>query len=421
MTTAREVVITGLGVVSPIGIGRTAFADSLRAGRSGVRAIGLLEHTPFPVRIGGQVSDFDGKAYVTPRKSLKVMCREVQFAVAAALLAVRDAGLNPDQLDADRTGVVFGSELMYTAPDEMIDAFRHCLVDGEFVFSRWGDKAINHLYPLWMLKYLPNMPACHIAIALDARGPNNTFTLGDVSSLLALAEATRCVQRGQSDVMIVGGTGSRLNTTNLIFAGGVGLSRRNDDPAAACRPFDAARDGVVNGEGSGAFIVEDSRHAAARGAKVLARILGFGSSFEPVSPRHPRTGRSVRSSIEQALREAGISAADVGHVNANGRSTPHDDAMEAHAIRDTLGDTPVTAPKSLFGSLGAGTGAVEMAASLLALEQHEIPVTRNYDLPDPRCPINVVHGRPLASSQPTAVVINQSSTGQAVAAVLAAS
>jgi 3-oxoacyl-[acyl-carrier-protein] synthase II len=309
--------------------------------------------------------------------------------------------------------------MMFTVPDEVLDAFRSCVVDGEFVFSRWGDKAFSQLYPLWMLKYLPNMPACHIAIAHDARGPNNSITLGDASSLLALMEATRCIQRGQSDVMIVGGTGSRMNLTSLVFAGKDELSQANGSPEKACRPFDAARDGLVNGEGSGAFVIEESRHASARGARVSARVLGFGAAFESPAAEHTQTGRAIQHSIELALREARISGSDVGHVNANGCGAIAGDAIEAQAIRAILHGTPVTAPKSLFGTLGAGTGAVEMAASLWALERHEIPVTQNYETPDPQCPVQVVHGKPLPCDKPIAVVLNQSSTGQAVATVLA--
>lgn len=418
MTSSREVVITGVGVVSPIGIGRSAFAESLRAGRSGVKSLAMLRETPFPVQFGGEISDFDGKQYVTPRKSLKVMCREIQLAFAAASLALQDAGLNTTDVDHDRFGVVFGSEMMLGAPEEMIDAFHKCIVDGHFAFSNWGEKALSNLYPLWMLKYLPNMPACHIAIAHDARGPNNTITLGEASSLLAMMEAVRCIQRGHAEVMITGGTGSRLNFTGLVFRGHADLSHRNADPAAACRPFDAERDGQVNGEGSGAFVVEDAAHAAARGAKVLARVLGFGSSYEPLTNGRMRSGSGVRSSMSQALREAGLAAAEVGHVNANGLSSIADDVMEAQAIRDTLGDIPVTAPKSFFGNLGSGTGAVEMAASVLALEQSEIPFTLNYEKPDPRCPIDVVRGQPRRTEKRVAVVLNQSFSGQAAVTVL---
>jgi 3-oxoacyl-[acyl-carrier-protein] synthase II len=390
----------------------------LSAGRSGVKPVSILQDTPFPVQIGAEVTDFDGKQYVTPRKSMKVMSREIQFAFAAASLAIQDAALNTADVDRDRFGVVFGSEMMYSAPGELIDAYTKCVVDGKFTFSQWGDRAMSNLYPLWMLKYLPNMPACHIAIAHDARGPNNTFTLGEVSSLLALMEASRCIQRGQADVMVTGGTGSRLNITGMVFRGAKELSHRNDAPTEACRPFDADRDGIVNGEGSGAFVIEEASHAAARGAKVLARVLGFGSSFESPANKSARRGTGVRTSIQLALREAKLVPADIGHVNAHGLSTVVDDAIEAAAIHELLGDVPVTAPKSYFGHLGSGTGSVEMAVSVLALEQGAIPRTLNYHRPDPSCPVDVVHGQSRAATKPTALVLNQSYSGQTAAVVL---
>lgn len=420
MSASRQVVITGVGVVSPIGIGKLAFAESLRLQRGGIRVVENFRNTSMPAWLGGEVLDFDGKRYVTPRKSIKIMSREVQLAFAAASLAVEDAGLNTADLDHDRFGVMYGSEMLYSVPEELIDAFRCCIVDGKFIHDRWGERGMSNLFPLWMLKYLPNMPACQVAISHDARGPNNTITLDEVSSLLALAEAVRCIERGHTDVMIAGGTGSKLNLTGLVFSGYDELSRHNNDPGRALRPFDAKRDGMVNGEGAGAFVVETADHAAARGATVLARILGFGNAFEARRKGAVPTGGAVRRSIQQALREARLSAADLGHVNANGDGSIDGDAMEAAAIRDELGDIPVTAPKSYFGNLGAGTGAVEMLASVLAFQHGEIPVTLNYEHPDPRCPIQVVHGHPAPLGKPTAILLNQTVTGQAAAAILAA-
>ncbi|MGE0760781.1 MAG: beta-ketoacyl-[acyl-carrier-protein] synthase family protein, partial [Pirellulaceae bacterium] len=184
---------------------------------------------------------------------------------------------------------------------------------------------------------------------------------------------------------------------------------------------DAGRDRVVIGEGSGAFVVEDRDHAAARGARALARVLGFGISFEPATRGQWSTGHAIRNSIELSLREAHVSPEAVGHVNANGKSAVIEDAVEAQAIRRVLGDVPVTAPKSYFGSLGAGTGAVEMAATLIAFEHRAVPATLNFETPDPACPVNVVHGQALPAAGQLAVVLNQSSTGQAAAVVLAAS
>ncbi len=256
MMASREVVLTGVGVVSPIGIGRAAYWQSLLDGRSGVHALPEYDNADFPVRFAGKILDFDAKHYVTPRKSLKVMSQEIQWAFAAARQACDEAGLKPGSVDPDRFGVVFGSDLIYIEPEELIAAYRSCVVEGRFDFGRWGSHALSEMFPLWMLKFLPNMPACHIGIAQDARGPNNSITLGDVSSLVALTEGYRLLERGAVDMLITGGTGYRSNSMTWGFRVPEFNARRYDDPAGACRPFDAERDGPVWADGAAAMILE---------------------------------------------------------------------------------------------------------------------------------------------------------------------
>jgi 3-oxoacyl-[acyl-carrier-protein] synthase II len=419
MVPTREIVITGVGVVSPIGIGNGPFWASLAAGRSGVRPVTRFDAASLPCPFGGEVADFDPKRRVRPRKSLKVMCRDIQLAFAAADLAAADAGFGLHRPDPERLGVVFGAELMPCEPPEMTGAFRQCMVDGTFDFDRWGEAAMAEMYPLWMLKYLPNMPACHVGIAQDARGPNNSLTLGEVSSLAAIQEAVRVLQRGHADVMIAGGTSSRIHPTIFVRSQALQVSRRAGDPAAASRPFDADRDGLVNGEGAGVFILETRRHAEARAARIRARVLGLAATFEPHGNGRPCEGSGIASAITLALGDAGLAPRELGHVNAHGMSTTDDDRIEARAIRRTLGDVPVTAPKSFFGYLGAGGGAVETAVSVLAFEHGLVPATLNYERPDPACPVNVISGRPLPLDKPTALILNHAQTGQAAAILLA--
>jgi 3-oxoacyl-[acyl-carrier-protein] synthase II len=413
-----EVVITGIGITSPIGVGTEAVRSALAEGRSGVRRLQLFDTPEFPVRVGGEVVGFDAKEYVTPRKSLKVMSRAIQLAFASAQMAVKEAQLTSAGVDPDRFGVVFGADMIQVEPDELVNAFRACIEGGQFHHARWNEQAIGELYPLWMLKYLPNMPACHVAISLDARGPNNTIVLAEASSLLAVAEGMRVIERGQADVMIVGGTGSRLHPLNWAFRDHVLHSPRHEQPEAVSRPFDASRDGMVYGEGAAALVLESRQHAQARGARALARVLGFANTFEAATPGRPWTGRAIRSAITGSLRAAGLAAAEVGHVNAHGLSTVGEDRVEAQAIRETLGDVPVTAPKSFFGNLGAGTGAVELIASVLAIDSGQVPRTLNYQTADPECPINVVGGSALETRRKTALVLNQTLMGQSVALVL---
>jgi 3-oxoacyl-[acyl-carrier-protein] synthase II len=416
MTQQRQVVITGTGVVCPIGIGKPAYWQALETGTSGVGPMTLFNASQLPVTFGGEIKNFQPKEFVTPRKSLKVMCREIQTGFAAARLALDDGRLAEGTVDPERLGVVLGSEMFYCDLEEMSEPFRGAVVDGQFQMERWGPHGMNKLYPLWLLMYLPNMVACHIAIPFDARGPNNTLTIGEAGSLSAIIEAVRVIQRGHADVMLAGGTGSRINVTPLVHRDRRPLSHRQDDPAAACRPFDADRDGMVNGEGAAAFLLEAQEHAEARGATIQARILGCGLSFEG-GPKPDGSG--IRRALRAAMNEAALTPDQIGHVNAHGAATIDDDRREAAAIQAVLGDVPVTAPKSFFGNLGAGGGAVELAASLLAFEHDRVPFTRNYQRPDPHCPLRVVRDQPLTGRPHSAVALNHSSTGQCAALILA--
>jgi 3-oxoacyl-[acyl-carrier-protein] synthase II len=418
MASSSEIVITGAGIVSPIGIGVEPFWAALCEGRSGIRRLAQFDSPILPPVLGGEVADFDPKQYVRPRKSLKVMSRDVQLGFTAADLACADSRLRETPIDPERMGVMLGADLISCELDELVGTYRKCVVDGQFDFDRWGAAAKAELYPLWMLKYLPNMPACHIGIAQDARGPNNTITLGDVSTLSALAEAARVLERGNVDAMIAGGVNSRLNPMLWVRSHVFGQSRRSGDPAAASRPFDATRDGLVDGEGAAAFILETRPHAESRGATILGRIGGFASVFQPSANGQPRIDVAIARAIAAALASAGLKPAEVGFVVAHGMGTIDGDRFEATAIREVLGDVPVTSPKSYFGYLGAASGALETAVGLLSLQNGQVPPTLNYEHPDPQCPINVVRGRPLPIERSTALILSYSPQGQATALVL---
>ena len=418
MKTARDVVVTGLGVVSPIGIGRDAFWQSLQAGTSGVRLISGCDARHLRVRIGGELHDFEPKLYVKPRKSLKVMSHEMQMGVASATLAMEDADLNVDDVDPARFGVVYGSEMLYGDVQELQALYSACTEKGEFQFDRFGDQFPNQIFPLWMLKYLPNMTASHIGIAHGARGPNNSIVLSEVSSLLAIIEATTTISRDAADIMLAGGAGSRLAITPRMYRGDVNLSQRNSNPTAASRPFDADRDGMVNGEGAGSLVLESRAHATARGATIIGTIAGFASTHCGRDTGVMGQQAAVERSLCQALANATLATGDVGHVDAHGLSTREQDMVEAQAIRRVCGDVPVTAMKSYFGNLGAGGGTVELAASLLGIEAGSILPTLNYENPAADCPVHVVVDHVVAGTNHSFVKLNQSTTGQAVAVVI---
>ncbi len=272
---ATRTVVSGVGVVSPIGIGNRAFWTSLMEGRSGIGRLRALDSRNLPTRFAAEVLDFDPLMYLPQKKFLKVMSRDIQLGVGAATLAMGDAGLEPGDVDPDRLGVVYGAGRISTTPEELADAVRPFAEQRiPFAASRWGEEDMGRIAPLWLLRQLPNMPACHVSITFDARGPNNTITNRDTSAILALAEAVNVIERGAADCMIVGACGSHLQPVDIAkFCLFEGLSRRTSDPAP-CRPFDFERDGTILGEGAAAFVLESFSHARRPRCRDLRGNLG---------------------------------------------------------------------------------------------------------------------------------------------------
>ena len=430
--TTRQVVITGIGVLSPIGIGIDHFWKSLSEGRSGVSHGDLFPGFAAPDGVGGAVTEFTDelarKVYLkNQRKNIKAMCREIQLGVASAGLALQHSEINLDIIDHERLGVEFGANLMLSTPDMLSLGCFPCCNEGstEFQISRWGQEGLPKMEPLWLLRYLPNMPACHISISSDARGPSNSLTLDDASGNTVLGEAMRIILRGHADVMITGATGTTLHpikTLNLALWDD--LARTPEAPESRARPFDKHRSGRVVGEGACTFILENRAHAEQRGAKIWARLLGAGSScvFNPpgiVTGLRPALANSMRA----ALRAAELTPAQIGHVNAHGLGTQESDIEEAKAILDVFGADlgrriPVTAPKSFMGNSGAGCGTLELAASVVGLSRGLIPHTLNYETPDPDCPLNIVTGQPRETDNRIVLNINVSRAGQASTAIV---
>jgi 3-oxoacyl-[acyl-carrier-protein] synthase II len=420
MSSSRRTVLTGVGVVNPLGLNTTSFWESLRAGRSGVKPIRAFDASCLGTRIAGEIPGFDPKTYLAKpdRKGLKVMARSIQLAVAAAQVAMDDARVDRARLDPTRFGVEFGSGLLATELEEIGPAAQvsaNCQ-PGVVDLEKWGEQGLASIPPTWMLKYLPNMLACHVSILHNAQGPSNTITEGDVAGLLALGEAQRILQRDQADVFLVGGADSKLNPLSMVrqclFAQ---LSRRNDAPEKACRPFDRRRDGLVVGEGAGVLLLEELEHARRRGAKIYAELAGFGSSFD-----RAHSGQGLARAVRTALERAGVEPRDIDHINAHGLSTVEGDAWEARGLQEVFGAcspaVPVLAPKSYFGNLGAGSGLSELAASLLAAAHGVVPATLNYEEPDPACPVSVLT-RPAELRRPYFLKVGFTEMGQCAAAV----
>jgi 3-oxoacyl-[acyl-carrier-protein] synthase II len=392
-SSSRRAVLTGIGLATPIGLDLATFWNALLQGRSGVKPIKSFDPSGLPISFGGEIPDFDAKKYVDKkeRKSLKVMARTIQLGVAAAQLALDDARVDKQQLDPARFGVEFGAGLIATELPELGPAAQvsaNCQ-PGAVDLEKWGKDGLGAMPPLWMLKYLPNMPACHVSILHNAQGPNNSITQSDVSGVLALGEAYRIIARNQADFFLVGGSDSKLNPLSMVRqALFESLSKRNTSPEKACRPFDKERDGLVVGEGAGVLVLEELEHARRRNARIYAEVIGFGSAFD-----RDRSGAGLARAIRAALGDANITPDQIDHINAQGFSMVEEDAWEARGIQDVFGGSrpavPVFAAKSYFGNLGAGSGTTELAASLLALEHGTLPATLNYEQPDPACPVAV--------------------------------
>lgn len=429
----RRVVITGLGIASPIGLNSAEFWQSLVSGRSGISKL-VGEHTEAAgPACGGAIVDFQGRIEdfgplpdelrKQLRKSLKVMNRETQLAVAAAQQAFRDSRLDAGDYDPERCGVSFGAGYVGIRPDDFLSGIDKCRdSDGGPVLDHWGEKGLPEVHPLWLLTCLPNMPGCYIAMYNNLQGPNNTVTLGDGAANLALIEAADLIRDGDADLMLAGGCGNQLDSCSLLHAVlDADLACRAEDPAGILRPFDLDRVGSLPAEGAAAFILEELQAARARGATIFGEVLGGGASCV-VERGVPRRTAALRNAIRSALATAGIPAADIGHIQAHGLSSRQVDAEEAAAIRcvfDDAGRVAVAAAKGHFGDAGAGSGALELVAGILALQHGTLFPVLNCQTPDPACNLDLVRD----SSRPAGdcfLKISVTPQGQASALVIRA-
>lgn len=426
-SSARRVVITGVGVVSPLGLEPDAMLSRLRSGESGIRPFSRIPHGVLKIDHGAEAHDFSGHIddygplekmlKRTIRKGTKVMCREIEMGVAVAQRALANSGLTEEVRDRDRTGVIFGCDYIMSLPEEFTEGIAKCLDDdGQFQIGQWGQTGKPEVNPLWLLKYLPNMPASHVAIYNDLRGPNNSITLREAAAGAAAAEAFSTIQRGHADALIVGATGSRIHPLRTLHAYlQEQLAESCEDPTTMSRPFDQSRNGSVLGEGAGALVLESHEHATQRGATILGEVVGYGSSAVGGSANDDYQKRAIANALRAALGDADPSS--IGHLHAHGLGTVEGDQQEAAAIAEIFGEPsvqpPVTTAKGHFGNLGAGGGMVEMVASVLALGGDLFPI-QNLKALDEKCPINACQdsGVPAGDSF---ISVNVTPQGQATA------
>ena len=378
----RRVVVTGLGVVSPVGIGTKEFWKSLCEGVSGVGRITRYDTTSHPVQIAGEVKGFDPLQYME-KKDLKKMDLFIQYALAAALMSVEDAGLQITPENSHRVGVLVGAGIggLWVIEEQH-----------KILLSRGPGRISPHFIP----SLIANLASGQISIRLGAKGPNSCVATACATGTHALGDSFKLIQREAADVMIAGGCEAAITPLAVAgFAAMRALSTRNDEPQKASRPFDAKRDGFVVGEGAGVLILEELNHALARGAPIYAEISGYGMSGDAyhITATSPG-GEGAARCMQLALQDAGVNPAEIDYINAHGTSTDYNDLAETQAIKAVFGEhayrLAVSSIKSMVGHLLGGAGAVEAAATVLALKEGILPPTINYEYPDPGCDLDYV-------------------------------
>jgi 3-oxoacyl-[acyl-carrier-protein] synthase II len=392
----RRVVVTGMGCVTPVGNDVKSMWESLRNGANGVGQISHFDAVNFPTKFAAEVKNFRlGDHYERPER-FDLAGRNVKFAVAAAIQAVKASGLLDSPLDPTQFGVYLGAGEGQQDFVIFMNMIAQARQNGELDLERFTKSGLEQLNPQQELEQEPNMPAGHLASLFNAQGPNLNCLTACAASSQAIGEATEIIRRGDAEVMLSGGAHSMIHPFgvtgfNLLTA----LSTRNEDPLHASRPFDKDRDGFVLGEGAGMLVLEELERAKARHAPIYGEVVGYGSSADAyrITDIHPE-GRGATTCMKMALRDARLNPEDVDYINAHGTSTVVNDRVETMAIKQACGsaapDIPISSIKSMMGHLIAAAGSVEAITCLLAIQDDVLPPTLNYQTKDPECDLDYV-------------------------------
>lgn len=378
----RRVVITGYGVISPIGIGADDFWNSLVSGKSGISRISTFDTSQFSTQIGAEVKNFQPEKYID-KKKIRKMDRFSQLAFAAAKIAIEDAKLDMKKEDPFRVGVIVGSGIGGLST---VAAEHKVLLE----------KGPRRVSPFMIPMLITNIAAGEIAIAHNIQGPNYSLSSACATSNHTIGDALRLIHYGDADVIIAGGSEAAVTPLGLAgFCSARALSTRNDDPEHASRPFDKERDGFVMGEGAGIVILELLEHALSRGVTIRAELIGYGATNDAYHITAPSPdGQSAARAMSNALADGGVKPEEVDYINAHGTSTPLNDKVETFAIKKVFGDyaykIPISSNKSMIGHLLGAAGVVELIATILSMEKEMLPPTINYEFPDPECDLDYV-------------------------------
>ncbi|HIJ53220.1 MAG TPA: beta-ketoacyl-[acyl-carrier-protein] synthase family protein [Planctomycetes bacterium] len=406
MNSAR-VVITGLGAITLLGLTVSDMWEGLCAGKCGIGKITAFDPVGFSCKLAGEVPGYKIQHYVpkSRRKSVKLMSRDIELAIIAANEALTGSGLvtkgiDPERVNIDpmRVAINLGAGLISCDLVELAPAVAASVTAGKFDIQKWGKDGLELVTPLWLLKYLPNMLACHVGIIHDIQGPSNTITCAEAAAHLAIGEAARIIARGASDIALAGGAEAKVNPIIMIRQCLLKrtISENENDPAAACRPFDADAGGSVFGEGAGMVVLENIENAERRGAKIYAEVAGVGASNN-INPSYERLepgGKGTQIAIEKALADAQIGPEDLDLIIPHGTGQADDDLAEATAIEAALdgaaAETPVWPTKSMLSNTGAASGALDVIVAVCAMTNGKIPAAKNCDRKADGCNLNII-------------------------------
>jgi 3-oxoacyl-[acyl-carrier-protein] synthase II len=407
---AVRVVVTGMGAISPLGLTVDQMWAGLLEGRCGIDRIKAFDPKGLPCEFAGEVPPYSVQDHVPRkyRKSVKLMCRDIELAVVAAQEAFVASGLITKGIDPDhvtlnptRTAITLGAGMINCDMAELAPAVAASTTDGRFDLKKWGKQGLDLVTPLWLLKYLPNMLACHIGIIHDIQGPSNTLTCAEASSHLAIGEAAQVIARGDSDVAVTGGAEARVNLMMLLRQCLLKRAVCNSSraPSEMCRPFDSQAEGSVFGEGGGIVILESLEHARKRGARILAEVAGIGQSNSlNAAPEHLESdGAGVRIAIEKAMADADVTPDAIDLIVPHGLGLLEDDLAEARGIQAAMGpaidNIAVWPTKSMLTTTGAAAGSLDMIAAIKAITESTIPAARNFHKAAEGCRLHIATQR----------------------------